>query len=464
MSVIKSSTPSFTEFDPSVIPYQDTFIDDLYTKFDYSQGIQETLLSGSVGSAKSIILAHLGCRHGMEYTGAKVMMGRESMPSLRDTLYQKMIEHLTDEHLKEGVHYKLNDRDCRIWFPFTHSEIIGKSWGDRNLEKFRSYEFSMALIEELTENKEKDIYDAIKMRVGRLPHITNNNIICATNPDSPSHWAYDYWIAPKERGEHIPTRHVYYSVTTDNPFLPKWYVEQLKKDLDPKMARRMIFGEWIEINQDVVYYAYQSDKNFRNHDYKVDETLPIKMCWDFNIGHGKPMSCVFGQYHPATDTYHWFAEVILQGSRTADIMEEAASRGLLDYNCNYEIFGDASGDHRDTRSILSDYDIIKRFLAQYKPLKGHVMRWVMKIPKANPPIRTRHNTVNGYCHNGKGLNRFFVYAGCPILHKGMRLTNLVKGGSYIEDDTPEYQHCTTAVGYCIQYEAAQRASTRAKNL
>lgn len=464
MSFIKSSTPSFTQFDPTIIPYQDQFIDDLHCGYDYSQGVHETLLSGSVGSAKSIVLAHESVKHCFEFTGARCLIGRESLPALRDTLYQKIVEHLTDEHLKEGIHYKLNDRDCRVWFPYTHSEIIGKSWGDRNYEKFRSYELSMAIIEELTENKERDIYDAIKMRVGRLPHIKKNNIICATNPDAPSHWAYQYWIEPIERKEIIPTRHVYYSVTTDNPFLPKWYVEQLKKDLDPKMARRMIFGEWIEINQDVIYYAYSSDRNYRNYDYKVDESLPIKMCWDFNIGYGKPMSCVFGQYHPTTDTYHWFAEIILQGSRTADVMEEAASRGLLDYNTMYEVFGDASGDHRDTRSILSDYDIIKRFLAQHKPTGGHNMRWVTKIPKANPPIRTRHNTVNGYCSNQKGENRFFVYQGCPTLHKGMRLTTLVRGGSYIEDDSPEYQHCTTAVGYCVQYEQAVRASVRGRNL
>lgn len=464
MSIIKSSTPPFSEFDPTVIPYQDTVIDDIYCNFDYSKGVHESLLSGSVGSAKSILLAHLGVRHCFDWTGAKVMMGRESLPSLRDTLYQKIVEHLTDEYLKEGVHYKLNDRDCRIWFPYQHSEIIGKSWGDHNYEKFRSYEFSMALIEELTENKDRGIYDAIKMRVGRLPHITANNIICATNPDSPSHWAYQYWIEPAEKGEALPTRHTYYSVTTDNPFLPAWYIEGLKKGLDPKMARRMIYGEWIEINQDVIYYAYQTDKNYRNYAYVVDESLPIKMCWDFNIGFGKPMSCVFGQYHPSTDSYHWFAEIILQGSRTADVMEEAASRGLLDYNTMYEVYGDASGDHRDTRSILSDYDIIKRYLAQHKPAKGHPVRWVTRVPKANPPIRTRHNTVNGYCMNDKKQHRFFVYSGCPTLHKGMRLTTLVKGGSYIEDDSSDYQHCTTAVGYCVQYESAQRMSTKAKNL
>ena len=85
------------------------------------------------------------------------------------------------------------------------------------------------------------------MRVGRLPHIKTNLSLSATNPDSPSHWVYKYFITSDN-----PMRHVYYSITEDNPFLPDWYIEQLKSTLDPKMAARMLRGEWIAFAADVV--------------------------------------------------------------------------------------------------------------------------------------------------------------------------------------------------------------------
>ena len=58
----------------------------------------------------------------------------------------------------------------------------------RNTESFDSLELSFALIEELTENDNEEFngfYKEMRARVGRLPHIKENFICCATNPDAP---------------------------------------------------------------------------------------------------------------------------------------------------------------------------------------------------------------------------------------------------------------------------------------
>ena len=75
----------------------------------------------------------------------------------------------------------------------------------------------------------------------------------------------------------------------------------------------------------------------------------------------------------------------------------------------------------------------------------------MQVPRSNPPVRTRHNIVNAYCQNDLGQHRLTVYAKCKTLDKGLRLTALKKGGSYIEDDSKPYQHITTALGYGVVY-------------
>ena len=443
-----SSTPTFTQFSPERIPYQDRVIDDL-EHYDYGVGVHELLLSGSVGSSKSTLLAHIITKHCLQNKGAKALIARRALPDLRDTLYTKIVEHLDDEYLVEGFHYKLYERECRVEFPAFKSEIIARSWADKKFHKLRSLELSAAAIEELTENETDDAYRELKMRVGRLPHIKQNFIISATNPDAPSHWAHQYFIQPNMQSNH-QTRHVYYSITTDNPFLPSWYIEQLKKDLDARQARRMIYGEWIEISQDIIYHSYQSDKSWRPYKYKVDETRPIIMTFDFNIGKGKPMSVVFGQ--EINDEFHWFKVVAIHGSRTEQILEECLGLGLFEYNTTYEIYGDATGEHKDTRSLFTDYDIIKKFLSNVKKKNDQHLTWIMNVPRSNPPVRNRHNIVNGYCMNAKGQVRFYVYEGAELLDKGMRLTALKDNGSYIEDDSPEYQHCTTAIGYAIVYK------------
>ena len=124
--------------------------------------------------------------------------------------------------------------------------------------------------------------------------------------------------------------------------------------------------------------------------------------------------------------------------------EEALARGLLSPEYRYVITGDAAGKHNDTRSKGSDYQIIKTFLANLNPER----RFEVSTPLSNPPVRARHNLVNAYCKNDLGQHRLMVHS-CPTVDRGLRLTKLKSGGSYIEDDSKDYQHITTALGYGI---------------
>jgi len=72
------------------------------------------------------------------------------------------------------------------------------------------------------------------------------------------------------------------------------------------------------------------------------------------------------------------------------------------------------------------------------------------LPLSNGPIRKRHNAVNAFCLNDKAKRRLFVYKDAPTADEGLRLTQLKKGGQYIEDDSKRYQHISTAIGYGLQ--------------
>jgi hypothetical protein len=439
-----SDVPSFTSFNPHSVPYQFRVIRDIRRRFDYSVGSHEVLLSGSVGSAKSVLMAHVAVSHCIENEEARFLLGRMTMPDLKETIFQTVIDHL-EEDFEQGVDYEVNQTKAKIVFS-NGSEIISRSWADKKFKKFRSLKLSGVAIEELTENGEdyRHFYPEVMMRLGRLPHVKENILITATNPDAPSHWAYKHFITSE-----VKTRHVYYSVTEDNPFLPSQYIAQLKRDLDPKMARRMLHGEWLEITSEILYHSYDRSYNFRKQAYEIDPRYPIRIAHDFNIGYGKPMSAVAFQYLAHLDQFHFFQEFVVEGANTEEIMEEIGGRGLLDHPCSYIVHGDASGGNNDTRSKTTDYQIIRKYLSNYRSETRGAISFEIQVPKSNPPIRTRHNTVNGYFKNSLGAHRSFVYATCPVLDEGCRLTKLKLGGSYIEDDTPAYQHITTAAGYGI---------------
>ena len=428
------SVPSITEFVP--LPEQWKVIRDIRRGYDYNKGTHEVLLSGSVGSSKSLLMAHIIVTHCCENPGAHFGVGRRVYKDLRDTLIQVIRHHCDGDvpALYHGVTGKFTFNNGSVIRPF--------SWADKHYMKFRSHEFSGFAIEELTENNDKEVYDEIVNRVGRLRHINEKLVICATNPDDPEHWAYKHWqINKSER------RHIYFSRTSDNPYLPASYIEQLRENLDPKMYRRMVLGEWLPIRTEVIYHQYEPDHNYRDQSYKIDPKTDIRWCWDFNIGHNKPLSTVFMQKF--NGRFHAYKDIVIEGFRTQDMLDEALESGQLDHDVTYIISGDATGKHRDTRSKHSDWDIVEKFLSNARTKKGKPIRFRMDVPISNPKVRYRHNLMNAVLHNTNGDRRLIVYKDAPVTHEGLMLTKLRSGADYVEDDTKSYQHVTTALGYGI---------------
>lgn len=425
--------PALTEFDPFNIKWQGELVTDVRNNLDYTKGTHEILLSGSVGSAKSAIMAHLGITHCLFYPKAKCLVTRRSRPDLEETIWTELVNHI-EGCLTEGHDFEINQAKLKISFS-NGSEIITRTFADKRYKKFRSLILSMALIEELTENDDMEFYKEIRMRVGRATHVPEHLMISATNPGDPDHPAYDYFIQSTN-----PLRHVYYSVTSDNPYLPQTYVDGLRESMSPREAKRMLEGQWIELSKDVIYYNYSSEKNFIKQSREIDRRFPIDLMFDFNIAANKPMSAAMGQY--IDKKYHIIKTYIIEGARTLDIMEEMESDKIFNYDTLFRVFGDASGKNRDTRSKRSDYDIIQDFLK-------NKVRYQMKVPVSNPPVRKRHNIVNATCENDKKEVRLFIYKDAKNADKGMRLTKLLPNSNYVENDSFEFQHITTAIGYYI---------------
>ena len=283
----------------------------------------------------------------------------------------------------------------------------------------------------------------MRARLGRLKHVPESIIVAATNPDSPAHSAYDYFNIGQNG---IDNRHVFKSVTSDNPFLPKSYVADLLKVYTKQEAQRMIYGEWIEISRDVIYYEYCDNANVISS-YRPVKSEPIMICYDFNIADGKPMSVVFGQRR--AEKFIFFDEIIIYGARTLDTVEEAIARNLINAEFEYVIHGDATGRKRSTNYNKSDYDVIEKALANYHDHRGRPIRFSIDVPKANPNVRERHVIVNGQLCNAQDQRNILITKKCAMLRKGLRLTALKKGSQYQEDDDNEWQHVTTAMGYGV---------------
>ena len=460
---MRTSTPDFFTFNPKLIPYQYNVIYDIKARYSYDKGPQYILLSGSVGSAKSTLMSWLIIKHCTEFDGARCMIGRKALPDLKDTLFQKILEMLTTA-FEEGKDYVVNLTATSIRFS-NGSEIISRSWHDKKYTKFRSLELSMIAIEELTENNNKEaaFFTECIARLGRLPHVPENIFIAATNPDDPSHWAYEFFIKDAKRVDQIYAtkggdKHTYYSRTESNPFLPSWYIDSLKEKYDAKMIRRLLYGEWLYINTDVIYYNYAPEKHLVD-ELKINKRLPITLSFDFNISKGKLMSSCCYQFNKKADNvntkrFNFIDEVAIDGARTLDALEEWAGKGYFDLPHNPEIIihGDATGKAGNSKSKLNDYEIIEDFLANYRRRDGDSLDYSIEVPTSNPPLRERHNVANGQLENSDGVVAIAVSRKCEYVDKGFRNTRLKENAGYLEDQTTEGQDMSTAATYGIWYD------------
>jgi hypothetical protein len=473
MSEIQGATsvPGFGDFSPEPIAWQDEFIDDVLCKYDYGLGVHECLLSGAYGSSKTMAVAHLAVRICLTHENALGVIARRTLGDLRDTLYRKIRDHLrNDTQLLEGIDYVCVDSICSVRFPRTRSEIIGRSWHENDYESVRSLDLTFAIIEEATEleGENQVWYEALMARIGRTAHIKMALCLLLTNPGDPEHFLYKrFHLDLDENPEYRNladttarpmTRHVYYSVTKDNPFLPSWYYDQQLESLDPEEAERLLHGRWRPIRRIVVYHQYVKPQNYRNIEYALDPRWPVRLTFDFNIGEGKPMSAAGLQYDESADVFHIFKDFVRMGFNTEALLEEIADDGFFNLGLEYVVHGDATGRHRDTRNNRSDWEIVHQFLAKYRTPDGHPIRYRVEVPWSNPRIRHRHIRVNAYLCNGLGRRRMFVYVGAQKVDEGLQLTKLKKTATMIEDDSKDYQHVTTALGYAVCSVEAEKSN------
>lgn len=450
------STPNLAGFNPYAIPYQGKLLELVRRDWDYAEGNLEVLLSGSYGSAKSIMMAHLAVTHCLENDRARVCLARKTLPDLKDTIFKEIIEHI-EEDLIEGEDYHAAHNRGFIRFA-NGSEIISRSWADKKYKKGRSLKLSMLVFEEMTENEleDKQAFDTLKARLRRLPHVKENFLIGATNPDSQNHWVHKYFM-----DKPAPYKKVFYSITDDNPFLDPIYVKQLREGMTPLEAKRYLEGQWIEIATESIYYNYSSERNFKRDEvYQFDCRYPIRLMHDFNIGQGKPMSAAVGQF--INNVWHIKKNYLIDGFRTAQLMDELAEDGVFEHKTTFLVYGDASGRHNDTRSNQSDWDIIEDFLSNYKRKDGTRLQFSIDVPRANPPIKQRWKHCNLKFLNALGFVGFYVYKEASETDEGFRLTKLKKGSGLVEDDSYRNQHVTGAIGYAVDYVEEYENSGPAK--
>lgn len=116
-------------------------------------------------------------------------------------------------------------------------------------------------------------------------------------------------------------------------------------------------------------------------------------------------------------------------------------------NKNVLIYGDPAGQAGEKHAHASDYTDIEGVL------KANHWTFTRKVKAAHPAIKDRQNAVRTKIRTADGFRSLFVN---PVTakwcDKGLATVQLQEGSTFQEDQKNKYQHITTAIGYCVDFE------------
>ena len=140
-------------------------------------------------------------------------------------------------------------------------------------------------------------------------------------------------------------------------------------------------------------------------------------------------------------------EIVLTSAVSKQSALEFVEKYKEHQNRHVLIYGDPAGQAGEKHGHASDYTDIEGVL------RSNGWQFTRKVRPAHPSIKDRQNAVRAKICTADDTRTLFVN---PVTakwcDKGLSTVQLQEGSTFQEDQKNQYQHITTAIGYCIDVE------------
>jgi hypothetical protein len=364
---------------------------------------------------------HFGITRGFENEGMSgiwveptfQLVKRVAIPEWIATLRSMEIpyeEHKADNALTVGY----PDQWFKVFF-----------YSGQHPERIVGQTAAWAVLDEAALLSEK-VFNNILARV-RDPRATLSQICCVTTPEG-FNWVHSRFIKNPTKSTALIR-----AKTSDNPFLPPEYLENLREQYTEQEFEQYCNGEFVAMSG-AVYSRFKREEHLRQCLSPLDGEIIVGA--DFNIG---KMVWVIGSV--IDDTIHFFDEQITYNRGTEEAAElldirlrDMFAKNFKTYKpTSIKIYCDASGKARKTSAARSDTSILRSF--GFRVIHN----------ASNPAVRDRVNALNLAFH------RSLVYIdpdGAPHSRE------CIEQQGYDASGAPQktgLDHGADAIGYAVSY-------------
>lgn len=382
------------------------------------------MLYGGAGSGKSVFAAQKVILRVLSKYKHRFLCIRKVARTIRNSQFKLFKDLIAEYNLSQYFEIKENEMNivCK-----NGNEII--SAGVDDVEKLKSIVgVSGIWIEEATELSNEDFVQ-IDLRL-RGETQEYKQIILSYNPIYIGHWLNQIKLDDCTR---------FKSTYLDNVFIDDVYKKVLEdlKETDVNYYNVYALGNWGMVkNADRVYHHFDRELLEETVSTRAYDSETI-ISFDFNIN---PMTAVLISFYDGV--YHQENEWRVNNSNTEEVAElvgmHLVNHGIVQ---SVVLTGDASGRAKGTKGFMSDYEIIQKVFHRMG-IKYH-----LRIPPANPPVRDRVNYINRMFQ----ARKFLINQNCTWSIQDRELITWKKGaeGFHIDKSDPELTHLADAADYAL---------------
>jgi PBSX family phage terminase large subunit len=349
----------------------------------------------------------------------------------RDVLIPELDEILEQIGIKYDYWSAPNPR-YKLHFKEGSTTILVRSM--ENWKRIVGNNFAFACIDEIDTIKQDVAEIAWKKIMGRM-RAGNVRQIATTSTPEGFKFLYKWFVK-----EAKPGRSLIQAKTTDNPYLPDDFIEDLRNNYDPQLIEAYMNGQFVNLTCGTVYSNFDRNLNTcheqiikpgyngLNEKTRAGDTLHIGM--DFNVNHMAGIVVVTRNGLPRV------VDEIVELEDTPAMIRAIQSRYK---GHNIIVYPDASGGNTSSKNAsVSDIALLKQ-----AGLK-------VKVDSTNPSVKDRVATVQAAFLNAKDERRLLINEeNCPTLIEC--LEQQVWNDKGEPDKTQGLDHALDALGYVMMY-------------
>lgn len=206
----------------------------------------ELVYGGGGGGGKSMLLAMFATDMSLGYQGIRGAICRKELKRLKETTLLTMFDSFSRDGLKEDRDFIYDKNANIIRFPQTGSIIFLLELdfypSDPNYDRLGSYELTWACIDEAQQVEQK-AKNTLRTRLRYK--ISDNKLVpkMLLNCNPSKGYLYSEYYKPAKEGTLRPDKKFLKSLVTDNPFIDKTYIQNLRAQ-PLEIQERLLYGNW----------------------------------------------------------------------------------------------------------------------------------------------------------------------------------------------------------------------------